>query len=79
VQVGSATWNGVSAGAFHTCGVRVGGTLWCWGDNTIGQLGIGTQTPTMPVPTPTQVGTATDWNTVSAGWSHTNALRLPAN
>lgn len=31
----------VSAGSQHTCAVRTNGTLWCWGANAYGQLGIG--------------------------------------
>jgi alpha-tubulin suppressor-like RCC1 family protein len=31
----------VSAGSGHTCGVSTGGTAYCWGDNSEGQLGIG--------------------------------------
>ena len=76
MAIGTATWQNVSAGSFHTCGVRATGTLWCWGDNTIGQLGIGTQTFT-PTPTPVQVGTLTRWHVVSAGFSHTSALLRP--
>jgi alpha-tubulin suppressor-like RCC1 family protein len=49
VQVsGHATdWAAVSAGFFHTCGVKTDGTLWCWGENTYGQLGDGTATTSL--------------------------------
>jgi hypothetical protein len=52
--------------------VRTDGTLWCWGKNTRGQLGIGTRDSTL---VPAQVGTATDWDSVVANDSHTCALR----
>ena len=29
----------LDAGWHFTCAVRVGGTVWCWGDNTSGQIG----------------------------------------
>jgi alpha-tubulin suppressor-like RCC1 family protein len=32
----------VSAGSVHTCGVTSDNRLFCWGDNTGGQLGDGT-------------------------------------
>ena len=31
----------VAAGSYHTCAIKQDGTLWCWGDNQYGQLGIG--------------------------------------
>lgn len=34
----------ISSGREHTCAVVVGGNLTCWGDNTYGQLGDGTDT-----------------------------------
>lgn len=32
----------VSVGLDHSCALRRDGTVWCWGDNTYGQLGDGT-------------------------------------
>lgn len=61
------TWRQVSAGGGSTCGVRTDRTLWCWGLNHKGQLGIGT---TADKAVPTRVGTATDWDTVSVDWFH---------
>src|SRR6185295_12107401 len=39
-------------GGWHTCALRGDGTLWCWGSNDHGQLGIGTLVDTH---TPAQV------------------------
>ncbi|CAN5526320.1 hypothetical protein BH11ACT8_BH11ACT8_27640 [soil metagenome] len=65
----------VSAGGEFSCGIRGsrGGTLWCWGRNTYGQLGTGSKGPG-PVP-PTQVGTSSTWSQVSAGGSTTCGVR----
>jgi alpha-tubulin suppressor-like RCC1 family protein len=66
VQVGTATnWTTISAaaGGYHSCGVRGDGTAWCWGQNSGGELGDGTTTDSS---TPVQVGTATNWTTISA-------------
>jgi alpha-tubulin suppressor-like RCC1 family protein len=75
VQVsGHATdWAAVTAGGIHTCAVKTDHTLWCWGDNTYGQVGDGsTTTRTVPV----QVsGHATDWAAVTAGLFHTCAVK----
>jgi len=61
----------LAAGEYHTCGIALDGSLWCWGDNTRGQLGDGTyQFRTSPV----QVGTTTNWVQVAAGAFHTCAV-----
>jgi alpha-tubulin suppressor-like RCC1 family protein len=36
-------WVAVDAGRAHTCAISRDGTVWCWGANASGQLGIGSQ------------------------------------
>lgn len=72
-QVGTATdWAQLSAGRWHTCGVRTDATLWCWGSNSDGQLGSDPDSS----PEPVQVGTDADWVQVSAGGWHTCAVKI---
>ncbi|HCP61715.1 MAG TPA: hypothetical protein DIU14_04485, partial [Actinobacteria bacterium] len=33
----SGSFSSVSAGRYHTCGVKTDGTVACWGDDTSGQ------------------------------------------
>ncbi|MBK7861222.1 MAG: hypothetical protein IPJ65_21955 [Archangiaceae bacterium] len=73
-QLGTAHWLRVDTSRNHTCGVQGGGTLWCWGSNESGQLGNGTVGGVQP--SPTQVGTGSDWADVVVGPSHTCALHL---
>jgi alpha-tubulin suppressor-like RCC1 family protein len=42
VQVGTDThWAGVSGGGYHTLAIKDDGSLWTWGLNENGQLGVG--------------------------------------
>ena len=34
-------WSLVAAAGAHTCAIRTGHALWCWGWNRYGQLGLG--------------------------------------
>jgi alpha-tubulin suppressor-like RCC1 family protein len=43
-------WAQVGTGFAHTCGLRNGGELYCWGLNNSGQLGLGTSWSVYPVP-----------------------------
>ncbi|MCS6797766.1 MAG: RCC1 domain-containing protein [Myxococcota bacterium] len=52
--------------------MRVDGSLWCWGGNEEGQLGLG---DTRPRSTPTRVGTESSWTQVALGHAHTCAIR----
>jgi len=73
-RIGDATnWRTMSAGDIHTVAVRMDGTLWAWGSNWDGRTGLGiTSGNTL---TPTRVGEATNWVSVSAGSGHTMAIR----
>jgi len=67
-QIGALTdWEKVETGpnnteAAHTIGLKTDGTIFTWGNSTLGQLGLG------PLPgdksSPVQVGSATDWSDV---------------
>ena len=64
----------LSAGSLHTCGI-VSGTraIWCWGDNSAGQLGDGTlERRKVPV----RVGGAERFASVSAGGTHTCGVTI---
>ena len=62
VQVGSDTdWAQVAVGSVNSAAIRTDGTLWTWGNNWYGQLGLGDTTHRS---SPTQVGSGTDWASV---------------
>ena len=61
-QVGTdTTWKSIAIGDNHIIGVKTNGTLWGWGNNSQGELGLGDKTERS---SPTQVpGTA--WGSIS--------------
>lgn len=63
----------VAPGGSHTCAVTVGGDVWCWGDNTAGQLANGTTTGRSLVPT--RVSGVTDAVDIASGSAHTCIVR----
>lgn len=62
----------ISAGGEYTCGT-IGGSLFCWGRNTWGQVGTGERTES--VDEPTRVGDRTSWRRVAAGGATTCGIR----
>ena len=63
---------GVALGLNHTCAIAEDHTLWCWGKNNSGQLGIGSnENKNMP----TQVGSDIDWVNIAAGHAHTCGIK----
>ncbi len=72
VQIGSASWKYVEVNQSASYGIKTDGTLWAWGFNTDGRLGLGT---TSNVPAPVQVGTANTWQKVQFGMGFGVAVR----
>lgn len=72
VQVGLlANWKQVSASGVNlTAAVKTDGTLWAWGDNTSGSLGLG---DTVGRSSPVQVGLLTNWKQVTVTGSSTTS------
>ncbi len=64
-------WKQIAAGFDDSFGIKNDGTLWAWGLNDFGQLGIGNFDAT---PIPVQVGSAT-WTKVCAGFINTAGLQ----
>jgi alpha-tubulin suppressor-like RCC1 family protein len=54
----------VSGGSTHELAIKTDGTLWSWGSNTKGQLGLGNTTD---YSSPKQIGALTTWATIAAG------------
>ena len=79
----NAVWASLSGGARgydvsasqpggFTLGLQTNGTLWAWGLNDRGQLGIGS---IVPQRSPARVGTDTNWIQVEGGSAHGLALK----
>lgn len=73
-------WRSIEAEGLHSCGIRNDGTLWCWGYNDSGELGVGDRlnrtTPARVGCEPTQSDVCfEDWTTVSTGEYHTCGIR----
>ena len=76
----------VSAGSSHTVAIKTDGSLWAWGNNGSGRLGNGTISYSYyedgveicvdnDKKKPTRIGSDSDWASVSAGGSHTVAIK----
>jgi alpha-tubulin suppressor-like RCC1 family protein len=71
-RVGSREdWQAISAGRFHSCGLRAGGLLECWGASSFGQAA---QTEAAVLSPSIVAAPSSTWSSVSAGQWHTCAL-----
>ena len=70
---GFTDWCQVSTAPDHTLAVRTNGTIWAWGSNICGKLGINSAADrSSPV---SVVGGFADWSQVSGGGYHSAAIR----
>ena len=73
VRVGTENdWVAVAAGGDSSYAIKSGGTLWAWGRNSVGQLGLGDTSPRLA---PTQVNGDTDWISVATRLGHVLAIK----
>lgn len=84
---GAVTWTEITAGRDHTCGLTDAGEIFCWGLNSLGQLGtassetctdeISSEThpcSTTPLPVDDPASGPVTWASVDAGGDHTCAV-----
>ena len=62
----ATTWSKTFAGHYSTFGIKTDGTLWSWGDNGYGQLGLNEGSPARKS-SPVQIP-GTTWSHGSSGW-----------
>ena len=60
----------IAGGYQHSLGLKADGSLWAWGYNGYGQLGLGDYTNRR---SPTKVGTG--WVAIAGGYSHSLGLK----
>ena len=66
-QIGTeTTWAAVDSNDGRMGGIKTDGTLWMWGNNSRGSLGLNAPQGSIKW-SPTQVGTNTNWSTLSVG------------
>jgi alpha-tubulin suppressor-like RCC1 family protein len=74
VQVGAlTTWYEISAGSGgFSFAIKTDGTLWSWGNNDNGTLGLGN---TVRQSSPVQVGSLSNWAQISGGETHAASIK----
>jgi alpha-tubulin suppressor-like RCC1 family protein len=72
-SLGPLRFVSITAGADHVCALTDDGDAYCWGSNTVGQLGNGAA-DSIPHTKPSRVHSEAKFTELSAGFMHTCAL-----
>ena len=72
---GGATWDYATGGRFTSAAIKTDNTLWVWGGNDAGQLGINSTT-ILSRTTPVQVSGGGKWKSVACGKQFMAAVQL---
>ena len=65
-------WSLVAIGDNNACGFRAGASLWCWGDNDMGEVGIGSGDSRVTTPTRIPID---GWSAMDGGEDYQCAIR----
>lgn len=78
ISGGGNSWCTASMGTDHGAAIKTNGTIWVWGDNSEGQLGLGAATNlAVSYSSPIQEGTSsTEWCMISSGIRSNRALKV---
>lgn len=68
----ASNWCDMSARGLHVNAIKTDGTLWAWGRNNFGQLGLN---DAVDHSAPAQVGVSTDWCSTETAESHSMAIK----
>lgn len=75
VQIGAlTTWASGAPGANASYFIKTDGTMWSCGGNAFGQLALNLTSSYTYRSSPTQIGSLTNWSSVTAGINHMGAL-----
>ena len=74
VQVGAlSNWSKIAnSGSYYSMAIKTDGTLWGWGLNTSGRLGLGNITT---YSSPKQVGALTNWSLIATGRNNSMSIK----
>jgi alpha-tubulin suppressor-like RCC1 family protein len=73
VQISGYPWKQIATGSGHTVGIYGAGALYAWGQNSSQQLGLGFNSTNYSLPV--QVGSLTNWKSLSVGGSSSLAIK----